>query len=113
MSLGGPGFQRIHSEWGISAPGANTDALSADVTVPGTGTLRIWISTAVATVVNYMVNPSGAVTEQTVPLNGNTALDGGGVFDVPCTLDDVVNIQVETDSALHYCVLDFARDGLT
>lgn len=99
------GFIRQHSEWGISAPGANTDAIS-DVTVQGTGTLRVWVSVGTSTVVNLMVNPDGAVTEQTIPLNGNAALDGGGVFDLPCTKDDVVNIQVETDSALHYVVLD-------
>ena len=105
-------FVRIHNEPGISAPGANTDAISS-VTVPGTGTLRIWVSVATATIVNYMVNPDGAVAEQTVPLNGNVALDGGGVFDVPCTKNDVVNIQVETDSALHYVVLDFVPNYLT
>jgi hypothetical protein len=106
------GYRRLHSEWGISAPGANTDAID-DVTVPGPGYLRVWVSVATATIVNVMLNPAGAVGEQTVPLKDNLALDGGGVFDVPCEAGDVVNIQVETDSALHYVVIDYVKHGIT
>ena len=98
-------FIRIHKERGISAPGANTDAIS-DVTIKRDGTLRVWVSTAASSIVNVMLDEDGAVAEQTIPLNGNAALDGGGVFDVPVAKNDVVNIQVETDVALHYVVLD-------
>jgi len=107
--MSGAPFIRIHDEWGISAPGANTDAIT-DETIAGDGTLRVWVSVATSTVVNLMVTPSGG-SEQTVPLNGNVALDGGGVYDVPIHDGAVVNIQVETDSALHYVVMDLVKNG--
>lgn len=99
-------YRRMSSGFNISAPGANTDAIS-NVTWPGKQLCRVTIQVATSTVVNLMVDRGG--TEKTLGLNANTALTAGAVytFDVPGLLEsDTVNLQVETDSAIDLLAID-------
>lgn len=102
-----PRHQRLSSNVSISAPGANTDAIS-DVTFPGKNLCRVTVQVATSTVVNLMVDRTGA-SEVALGLNANTALTAGClyVFDVPGLLTgDVINVQVETDSVVDFLALD-------
>lgn len=99
--------QRLSSNVAISAPGADTDAIT-DVTFPGKQLCRVTIQVATSTVVNLMVLRSGS-SEVALGLNANTALTAAClyVFDVPGLLtDDTVNVQVETDSVIDFLAID-------
>lgn len=98
--------RRVHRSWNVSAPGANTDAIT-NVTWPSDRACRVSIQVGTATVVNLMVSRSA--TEFALGLNGNVALQAGAlyVFDVfSLEKDDTVNVQVETDSAINTFALD-------
>lgn len=93
-------YRPISTNWEVSAPGANTDAIT-DITWGSDHPLRLTIQCDTGTVVNLMVSSGG--TENALGLNGNTALTAGAVyvFDVPGIPDAAtVNVQVETDSAI-------------
>lgn len=89
------------SSWEISAPGANTDAISDLTWSSSKKILRLTIQLDTSSVVNLMV--TRGATENALGMNGNAALTAGAVyvFDIPgLAPGDVVNVQVETDSAI-------------
>ena len=95
-----------HRGFNISAPGANTDAIT-DVNWGSRRVCRLTIQCATSTVVNLMVTRSS--TEKALAMNDNAALTAAAlyVFDIP-GLDsgDLVNVQVETDSVIDILALD-------
>lgn len=106
MSLSDPSSNAIVREWDISAPGANTDAIT-DVTWPSSRACRVTIQVATSTVVNLMVDRGG--TEFALGLNASSALTAGSLytFDVyGLKTGDTVNLQVETDSDIPVLGLD-------
>lgn len=93
-------YRPVSLSWEVTAPGANTDAIS-DVTWASEFPLRLTIQCDTGTVVNLMVSRGG--TENALGMNGNTALTATAtyVFDVPgLAPGDIINVQVETDSAI-------------
>ncbi len=92
--------KRVADGFNVSAPGANTDAIT-DVTWANERGLRLIIQCATGTVVNLMVNRGG--TEKAIAANANAAVTAGGlyVFDfLGLKSGDVCNLQVETDSII-------------
>lgn len=106
MSLSDPSSNAIVREWNISAPGANTDAIT-DVTWPSSRAARVTVQVATGTVVNLMV--TRGATEFALGLNASSALTAGALytFDVySLETGDVVNLQVETDSVIQTLGID-------
>ena len=88
------------ASWEIAAPGANTDAIT-NITWDQSYPLRLTIQCDTGTIVNLMVSRDG--TENALGMNANTAVTAGGTYtwDVHGIKDgDIVNVQVETDSAI-------------
>ena len=92
-------YRAISVDWEVSAPGANTDAIT-DITWVSERALRLTVQCDTGTVVNVMVT-SGA-TENALGMNANVAVTAGALYtwDVHGIPDgSTVNVQFETDSA--------------
>jgi len=103
----GEKYTRLSGQWETAAPGANTDLLTSDVTwTQWSSMLRLTITCDTSTVVNLMVSRGG--TENALGMNANAAVAAGGtyVWDVPgLEPGDVINVQVETDSAIPHVAI--------
>ena len=88
-------------QWETAAPGANTDALAADLTWKSSKTLRLTIQCATSTVVNLMV--TRGATENALGMGSSVAVVAGALYtwDVDgLQPGDSIQVQVETDSVL-------------
>jgi len=93
-------YRPVTREWNISAPGANTDALT-DISWEAEDTCRVSVQVATSSIVNLMVK-RGAV-EKALGLNSNTALVAGALYQFDVTgmkYGDTVNFQVETNGVI-------------
>ena len=92
-----------------SAPGANTDILSSDITPNyGVSCLRITTQVTTASVMNVMVKKTGNTT-QTCALNNNIALNA---FTFGCVSGQDYNFQVETDGQIDILQVDEVLGGV-
>ena len=97
-----------------SAPGANTDILSSDITPNyGVSCLRITTQVTTASVMNIMVKKTGNTT-QTCALNNNIALLAGALnaFTFGCVSGQDYNFQVETDGQIDILQVDEILGGV-
>ena len=84
----------------VSAPGANTDILSAAITPVYYGAFRITVSLTTGSVFNYTEARSG--TTFTHGINSSVALNAGDayIFNVDVSPLSTYNFQVETNSVI-------------
>ena len=96
--------------WAIAAPGANTDVLASSVTWPSQNPCLLTIQVATATVVNLMVTRGGvtkALGLNAIDTDPSLVAGYAYSFMVPGLLPgDLVNVQVETDTAIDMLSLD-------
>lgn len=102
-----------------AAPGANTDIVSAGITVPEGGALRISVSLATASVFNLMVTAAGG-TQRAIGLNQSVALNAGDGYTFPWSAIKVdqngaavtYNFQVETNGIIRYLVVELVTGAV-
>lgn len=84
----------------IAAPGANTNILSTSLTPKMSCRMRIYITLATASVVNYTETVAGVT--QTIGLNESVPLSAGDehIFDHAASPDASYNYQVETNGII-------------
>lgn len=84
----------------IAAPGANTNIMSTSITPKMSCRLRIYITLATASVVNYTETTSGV--SRTIGLNESDPLTAGDehIFDHSASPDSSYNYQVETNGII-------------
>jgi hypothetical protein len=103
--------------YNVSAPGANTDILSADIApLDNTGTtgsiFRITLVLATSSVVNVMVDDGS--TQFAVPLNDNTAITAEAWYREAFAVRPglTYNFQVETDGVIRILHVEEILDGV-
>lgn len=84
----------------IAAPGADTNIMSSSITPKMSCRLRIYITLATASVVNYTETISS--TTRTIGLNESVPLSAGDehIFDHSASPDAAYNYQVETNGII-------------
>ena len=84
----------------IAAPGANTNIMSSSITPKMSCRLRVYITLAVAAVLNYTETIGG--TTRTFGINESVPLGAGDeyIFDHSASPDAAYNYQVETDGII-------------
>ena len=96
-----------------SAPGANTDIISSDITPAQAAAFRITVQLTTASVLNAMIKKTGNTT-QTCALNNNIALLGGSLntFTFGVVPGQDYNFQVETDGQIDILQVDEIQGGV-
>ncbi len=86
--------------FGLAAPGANTDILSADLTPQMAGFFVVSVSLTTSSVFN--VTETQGATTYTNGLNKSNALNAGDkyVFTFPVNAATAYNFQIETDGVV-------------